>query len=125
MYDLQYIACNRKYIKCNISYIYNTLYIHMSTENENAYPDYKHPAVYNTTTHTALDQSPESNTSDNWMIISKYKSTFTSSAQSIEDLDFGNSIASFRLSEPISINQKDISLRILEKRVCFFSFTDF
>ena len=81
--------------------------------NENAYPDYKHPAVYNTTTHTALDQSPESNTSDNWMIISKYKSTFTSSAQSIEDLDFGNSIASFRLSEPISINQKDVSMCIV------------
>ena len=81
--------------------------------NENAYPDYKHPAVYNTTTHTALDQSPESKTSDNWMIISKYKSTFTSSAQSIKDLNFGDSIASFRLSEPISINQKDVSMCIV------------
>ena len=81
--------------------------------NESSYPDYNHPAVYNTTTHTAIDQGEGSNTSGDWMMLSKYKDTFTSSAKSVKSLVSGDDIASFRLSEPVEMSDKEISMCII------------
>ena len=81
--------------------------------NENTYPDYSHPAVYNTTTHTAIDQGESSNISGDWMMLSKYKDSFTSSAASVKSVVSGDSIASFRLSEPVEMSDKEISMCII------------
>ena len=81
--------------------------------NESSYPDYNHPAVYNTTTHTAIDQGEGSNTSGDWMMLSKYKDAFTSSAESVKSLVSGDDIASFRLSEPVEMSDKEISMCII------------
>ena len=81
--------------------------------NESSYPDYNHPAVYNTTTHTAIDQGEGSNTSGDWMMLSKYKDAFTSSAESVKSLVSGDDIASFRLSEPVEMSDKEISMCIV------------
>ena len=81
--------------------------------NESSYPNYNHPAVYNTTTHTAIDQGEGSNTSGDWMMLSKYKDAFTSSAESVKSLVSGDDIASFRLSEPVEMSDKEISMCII------------
>ena len=80
---------------------------------ESAYPNYKHPAVYNTVTHTAIDQSQSASTSGDWMMVSKYKEAFTSEAKSIDKLAPGNSVASFRLAQPVSLSNKDVAMCIV------------
>ena len=81
--------------------------------NESTYPDYYHPAVYNTTTHTVIDQSDDRNTVGDWMMISKYNDSYTSSEESIDSIVSGDAIASFRLSQPVEMNDKEITMCIV------------
>ena len=81
--------------------------------DKNAFPDYNQPAVYNTTTHTALDQDTDASTSGGWMIVSQYKDTYTSSADSIDKLDFQSEIATFKLQQTVTIGGEDVSMCIV------------
>ena len=81
--------------------------------DKSAFPDYNQPAVYNTTTHTALDQDTDASGSGGWMIVSQYKDTYTSSADSIDKLDFQSEIASFKLQQTVTMGEEDVSMCIV------------
>ena len=81
--------------------------------NKSSYPDYNHPAVYNTTTHTAVDQDSDPNTTNGWMIVSKYKDSYTSSIKSINKIKHQSEVSGFKLKKSVKMGDESFDMCIV------------
>ena len=81
--------------------------------NKSSYPDYNHPAVYDTSTHTAIDQDSDPSTTNGWMIVSKYNDTYTSSTKSLNKIKYQSEVSSFKLKKPFKMDEEIVGTCIV------------
>ena len=61
----------------------------------------------------SLGQDTDAGKAGGWMIISQHKDTYTSSAESIDQLNFESEFTSFKLKTSVNMSEEDISMCIV------------